>query len=387
VTGPLAGMTVLDLTRALSGPYCTMLLADLGADVIKVEPPDGDPSRATGPFRPDDAEHEYGGYFQSVNRNKRGIVVDFRTPAGIAAVRRLATTADILVENFRTGVMDRMGLGYETLRADNPRLVYGALRGFGDPRTGVSPYADRPAFDVVAQALGGLMGITGPAGSPTKIGPGVGDIFPASLLAVGMLAAVTERHRTGVGAFVDVSMYDAVVSLCERMVYQHSYLGIVPAGEGNDHPLLSPFGLYRTADGWVTIAAPRPRQWRTVCAVIGRPDLLEDPAYADARSRSLVRDDVRAAIEAWTGTRTMVEVVAALAEDVPCGAVNSADGIYADPHVAARGMLVEVEQPGSATPVTVAGQPIKLAGVRQEFHRAPRLGEHTVEILSTVDGP
>jgi crotonobetainyl-CoA:carnitine CoA-transferase CaiB-like acyl-CoA transferase len=263
--------------------------------------------------------------------------------------------------------------------------VYGALRGFGDPRTGASPYALRPAFDVVAQALGGLMGITGPPGSPTKIGPGVGDIFPASLLAVGLLAAITDRHRTGAGAFVDVSMYDAVLSLCERMVYQHSYLGVVPAGEGNDHPLLSPFGLYRTADGWVTIAAPRPHQWRAVCAVIGRPDLIEDPAYADARARSLIRHDVRAAIEAWTGTRAMVEVVAALADDVPCGAVNTADGIYADPHVAARGMLVEVEQPGSATPVTVAGQPIKLAGVAQEFRRAPRLGEHTAEILSTVD--
>jgi crotonobetainyl-CoA:carnitine CoA-transferase CaiB-like acyl-CoA transferase len=382
VTGPLRGLVVVDLTRALSGPYCTMLLADLGADVIKVEPPGGDPSRLNGPFPAGDTDHEYGGYFQSVNRNKRGVVVDFRSPEGIASVRRLAATADILVENFRAGVMDRMGLGYERLAAANPRLIYGALRGFGDPRTGASPYADRPAFDVVAQALGGLMAITGPPGQPTKIGPGVGDIFPAALLAVGMLAALAERSRTGVGRFVDVSMYDAVVSLCERAVYQYSYTGAVPTGEGNDHPLLCPFGLYRTRDGWVTIAAPRDRQWAAVCAALGRPELAAAPEFATNLARVARRSEVREVIEGWTGTRTMTEVVAALADDVPCGAVNTAAGIAADPHLAARAMLVALEHPGSPHPVTVAGQPIKFAGgPAPTFRRAPRLGEHTPEVL------
>ncbi|KAA9166091.1 CoA transferase [Amycolatopsis acidicola] len=382
MTGPLAGLVVVDLTRALAGPYCTMLLADLGADVIKVEPPAGDPSRVNGPFPEDAAEHPYGGYFQSVNRNKRSVVADFRSPEGIAAVRELARTADVLVENFRAGVMDRMGLSYETLSADNPRLVYGALRGFGDPRTGESPYAARPAFDVVAQAMGGIMGITGPPGTPTKIGPGVGDIFPATLLSVGILAAVTERQRTGRGRFVDVAMYDAIVSLCERMIYQYSYTGKVAVGEGNDHPLLCPFGLYRTADGWVTIAAPRDHQWQKLCAALGKPELGTEERFATNNARVRVRDEVRAVIEDWTTRRTMSEVVEAIAGDVPCGPVNTAETIYADPHARVRRMLVELEQPGSARTVTVAGQPIKFSGApAPDFRRAPLLGEHDADVL------
>lgn len=381
MTGPLAGLLVVDLTRALAGPYCTMLLADLGADVIKVEPPAGDNSRRTGPFPDDDTEHSYGGYFQSVNRNKRGVVVDFRTKEGISAVRELAGRADVLVENFRAGVLDRMGLSYESLSEANPRLVYAALRGFGDPRTGASPHQHRPAFDVVAQAMGGLIGITGPPGEPTKVGPGVGDIFPASLLAVGILAALNERQHTGRGRFVDVAMYDAVISLCERMVYQYSYTGLVAGGGGNDHPLLCPFGMYRTADGWVTIAAPRDGQWQALCAAIGRPELADDPRYATNEMRVRSREDVRVLVEEWTTAHATDDVVAAIAADVPCGPVNTADRIFADPHTTIRDMLVEVEQPGSARPVTVAGQPIKFAGRRAVFRRAPLLGEHTDEIL------
>ncbi|MEC3993745.1 CoA transferase [Actinacidiphila sp. DG2A-62] len=382
MTGPLDGIVVVDLTRALSGPYATMLLADLGADVIKVESPAGDSSRSTGPFPRDDETRHYGGYFQSVNRNKRSVVVDLRAPEGAAAVRRLAAGADVLVENFRAGIMDRMGLSYESLRRDNPRLVYGALRGFGDPRTGAGPHADRPAFDVVAQAMGGLMGITGPADQPTKVGPGIGDIFPAALLAVGVLAALTGRARTGRGRFVDVAMYDAIVSLCERTVYQHSYTGAVPTGEGNDHPLLCPFGLYRTADGWVTIAAPRDHQWQTLCTALDRPDLAKDPLYATNNARVAVRDKVRSVIEEWTTRHTSAQVVAAVAADVPCGPVNTAADLYADPHLRVREMLVDLEHPGSAQTVTVAGQPIKFAGSGTVVHRrAPLLGEHTAEIL------
>ncbi|WP_063044347.1 CaiB/BaiF CoA transferase family protein [Nocardia pseudovaccinii] len=384
MTGPLSGLVVVDLTRALAGPYCTMLLADLGADVIKVEAPAGDSARHHGPFPDDDTEHHYGGYFQSVNRNKRSVVVDFRSPQGIAAVRRLARDADVLVENFRAGVMDRMGLSYESLAEDNPRLVYGALRGFGDPRTsaGPSPYAERPAFDVVAQAMGGIMGITGPPGTPTKVGPGIGDIFPATLMAVGILAAVTECQRTGRGRFVDVAMYDAIVSLCERTVYQYSYSGVVATGEGNDHPLLCPFGLYRAADGWVTIAAPRERQWQALCTAVGKPHLADDPLFASNNARVVVRDEVRVLIESWTSARTMSEIVQALADDVPCGPVNSAAGIYADPHVHLRNMLIELEHPGSTRTVTVAGQPIKFGGApTPRARRAPLLGEHTAELL------
>ena len=387
--GPLAGVTVVDMTRALAGPYCTMLLADLGADVIKIEPPAGDHTRALGPYATDDETHEYGGYFQSVNRNKRSVVADLRSDEGVATVRRLAGRADALVENFRAGVMDAMGLSYETLSAANPRLVYGALRGFGDPRTGASPYVDRPAFDVVAQAMGGIMGITGRPGQPTKIGPGVGDIFPAALTAVGVLSGVIEARSTGRGRFVDVSMYDAVVSMCERAIYQHSYTGTDPAGEGNDHPLLCPFGLYRAADGWVTIAAPRDHQWAALATAMGRPELAGDPRYATNAARVDAREDVREAIEAWTLSRTRAEITDAIADRVPCGPVNTAASIYADPHARIRDMLVELDQPGSARPVTVAGQPIKFTGAPRPYRRAPLLGEHTAEVTAelTAESP
>jgi crotonobetainyl-CoA:carnitine CoA-transferase CaiB-like acyl-CoA transferase len=219
--GALAGLRVIDLTQVLAGPYCTMMLADQGADVVKIEPVEGDPTRHFGPFRSDDKDHFFGGYFQSTNRNKKSIGLDLKSLEGKALFKRLAKDADIVVENFRAGVMDRLGLSFESLAVENPRLVYAAIRGFGDPRTGQSPYVDRPAFDVVAQAMGGAMGITGPdAFTPMKIGPGVGDIFPAALSAFGIMAAVFRARQTGHGQFVDIAMYDGILALCERLVYQ-----------------------------------------------------------------------------------------------------------------------------------------------------------------------
>jgi crotonobetainyl-CoA:carnitine CoA-transferase CaiB-like acyl-CoA transferase len=388
VTGPLSDVLVIDLTRALSGPYCTMVLADLGADVIKVEPPAGDGTRAHGPFPTDDESHAYGGYFQSVNRNKRGIMLDLRSDDGRATLRRLIEQADVVVENFRPGVMEAMGLGYESLAHTNPALVYGALRGFGDPRTGLSPYAHRPAFDVVAQAMGGLLQITGESGHPTKTGPGVGDIFPAVLLATGILAALTAARTTGRGRFVDVSMYDAIVALCERSAYLYSYAGRVATGEGNDHPLLCPFGVYAARDGWVTIAAPRDHQWRRLWEIAGRPGPAHDPRFATNAGRVEHRSQVREAIESWTTTMTPDQIVAALDGQVPCGPLNTAADVAADPHIAARNMLVPLEHPGSATTVTVAGTPIKFAGTTPgAFRRAPLLGEHTDEVLTEFDQP
>jgi crotonobetainyl-CoA:carnitine CoA-transferase CaiB-like acyl-CoA transferase len=383
---PLEGVRVVDLTRALAGPFATMLLADLGADVIKVEPPEGDITRAQGPFHPSDELRAYGGYFASVNRNKRGIVVDLRTEDGRAVLRELARTADVLVENFRASVMDRIGLGYEVLAAENPRLVYAALRGFGDPRTGASPYAARPAYDVVAQAMGGLMAITGaPDGPPTKVGPGVGDILPAVLTTVGVLGALRNAEATGNGDFVDVAMYDAVLSLCERVVYQHSYLGVVPAREGNAHPLLCPFGLYRAADGWVAIAAPGDRHWAMLCKSMGRPELITDDRLHTNRDRVAHRELVREVIESWSATRTMAELEDLLADHVPMAPVNTVDRIFADPHVRARNMLLELEQPGVAEPLAVAGRPIKFAsGAGVAPCRAPLFGEHTDTVLSEV---
>jgi crotonobetainyl-CoA:carnitine CoA-transferase CaiB-like acyl-CoA transferase len=363
-----------------------MLLADLGAEVLKVEPSEGDLTRHQGPFAADDELRAYGGYFQSVNRNKESIVLDLKQPKGREVLRRLVSEADVLVENFRVGVMERLGLAYESLREVNPRLVYACIRGFGDPRTGKSPYANWPTFDIVVQAMGGLMGITGPGpDQPTKTGPGVGDIFPAALAAFGILAAVRHAEKTGEGQMVDVAMYDGVLSLCERIVYQYSYTGKVPRPQGNTHPLLCPFDVFPTKDGWITIAAPGDAHWRQLCTVMGSPKLGTDERYATNASRVEHCVEVRELVSGWTGARSTQEVVEKLGGIVPCGPINTAKDIFEDEHVAARGMIVELEQPGSADLFPVAGTPIKMTGTPNGApRRAPLLGEHTNLVLSRL---
>lgn len=386
MAGALAGTRVIDLTQMLAGPYCTMMLADQGAEVIKIEPVGGDPTRLFGPFRDDDAERHFGGYFQSTNRNKLSLALDLKQPEGRGILLSLIREADILVENFRAGVMDRLGIGYEVLARENPRLVYAAIRGFGDPRTGASPHVDRPAFDVVAQAMGGAMAITGPdARTPLKIGPGIGDIFPAALAAFGILAAYHHAARTGQGQFVDVAMYDGIVSLCERAIYQYSYTGSSPVPEGNQHPILCPFGVFEASDGQVTIGCPRDTFWVELVNVIGRPELAADPRFATNNQRLAHRAETVEIVESWTRGRTKAEIAEALGVRVPFGPVNTAADIYADPHMKAREMLVEIEHPGSAAPVTVASTPIRMTrtpgGVTR---RAPLTGENTDAILGQM---
>jgi crotonobetainyl-CoA:carnitine CoA-transferase CaiB-like acyl-CoA transferase len=377
---------VIDLTQMLAGPYCTMLLADLGADVIKVEPPGGDMTRFSGPFLAEDSERAYGGYFGSINRNKRSIVLDLKTEDGKAALRRMVAVSPVVVENFRAGVMERLGLQWETLRDSNPALVYAAIRGFGDPRTGESPYVGWPAFDVVAQAMGGFMGITGTAdGVPLKAGPGVGDIYPAALAALGIVAAVRHAERTGQGQLVDVGMVDAVLSMCERIVYQFSYGGQVPGPEGNAHPMLCPFENFPTSDGWITIAAPGDAHWELLCRIMGRPELAADERFRTGRDRVRNAAETRRAVSAWTAGRTTREAIAALGGQVPAGPVQTVRDIFADPHARSRAMLVEVEHAGCERPVTYAGLPIKLTATPGGvYRRPPRLGEHTAEILAEL---
>jgi len=383
--GPLAGLRVIDLTQMLAGPYCTMLLADLGADVIKVEPPGGDMTRYTGPFFADDEERAYGGYFGSINRNKRSVVLDLKSDEGKDALRAMAASSPVLVENFRAGVMERLGLAWETLHEANPSLVYATIRGFGDPRTGESPYVSWPAFDVVAQAMGGFMGITGTAdGVPLKAGPGVGDIYPAALAALGIVAAVRHAERTGTGQLVDVGMVDAVLSMCERIVYQYSYTGAVPGPEGNAHPMLCPFENFPTEDGWITIAAPGDAHWQLLCAAMGRPELGADERFKTGRDRVRNAPETRRVVREWTAGRTTRDAVAALAGKVPAGPVQSVRDIFEDGHAKSRDMLVEVEQAGyTARKAVYAGVPIKLTATPGGIHRRPpRLGEHTAEVFS-----
>jgi crotonobetainyl-CoA:carnitine CoA-transferase CaiB-like acyl-CoA transferase len=378
-SGPLSGIKVLDLTAMLAGPFTTMLLADLGADVVKVEPPSGDRTRGLGPHREgDDPKQALGGYFQSVNRGKRSIVLNLKTEAGASEFLGLVRVADVVVENFSAGVMERLGLGYEVLAGENPRLVYAAVRGFGDARSGKSPYEGWPAFDIVAQAMGGFVGITGPLGGPPlKSGPGIGDIFPGTLLALGVAAAVRHAERTGEGQFVDVAMYDAVLALCERIVYQHSYLGISPGPLGNGHPLLAPFDIMPTLDGWIAVAAPSNNHWRILADAMGQPDLADDPRFADNTARVINIAEVRRVLGGWLASQPTAVVVAELGGRVPIGPVNSAADIFNDEHVRVREMLVEVEQPGSNNPVMIAGSPIKFSSTQSHVRgRGPKLGEN-----------
>ena len=265
----------------------------------------------------------------------------------------------------------------------NPRLVYACIRGFGDPRTGESPYVNRPSFDVVAQAMGGAMGITGPdAETPMKIGPGVGDIFPATLAAFGIMSAVFEARGSGQGQFMDVAMYDGVLAMCERIVYQQSYTGSSPVPEGNHHPILCPFGIFDASDGQVTIGCPRDGFWTQLVGIMDRPELATDPRFATNNARLANQTETVGLVEGWARGRTKAEIAEALDGKVPFGPVNTAAEILADPHVKVREMLAEIEHPGSGTPVTVAGTPIRMTrtqgGVRS---RAPLAGEHTDEVL------
>jgi crotonobetainyl-CoA:carnitine CoA-transferase CaiB-like acyl-CoA transferase len=384
--GALEGLRVIDLTQMLAGPYCTMMLADQGAEVIKIEPLDGDGTRLMGPHRIDDKLKLFGGYFQSVNRNKLSIAIDLKRPEGRELLMQLVETSAVLVENYRTGVMDRLGVPYETLRARNRKLVYASIRGFGDPRTGKSPSVEWPAYDVVAQAMGGIMAITGPdADTPTKVGPGVGDLVPAAMAAYGIMAAAWRAERTGEGQYVDVAMVDVVLSICERIVHQYFYLNSVPGPEGNRHPFLSPFGLVPAKDGLVALACHADEFWAELCRLIGRPDLIDDERTATRQARKAHDELVYGAIGEFTGRHTKLELMEILGGHVPFGPVFDISDIVADPHFKVREMIVPLEQPGSPTKVAVAGVPVRLSETPGGVHRrAPLLGEDTDAVLEKL---
>jgi crotonobetainyl-CoA:carnitine CoA-transferase CaiB-like acyl-CoA transferase len=381
--GPLDGVRVIDFTQMLAGPYCSQLLADQGAEVIKVEPIEGEESRRAGPYRPEDQLRAFGGYFASVNRNKRSIGLNLKDPKAREVALKLCDSADVVVENYRAGVMDRLGLSYETLHQRNPRLVYAAIRGFGDPRTGKSPYSDWPAFDVVAQAMGGIIQINGPdRDTPMKVGPGVGDLYPAALCAFGISSALLRAARTGQGQFVDVSMVDAVLSLCERTVHQNSFQDLIPHPEGNRHPLLSPFGLFRSKDGFVTIAAHFDTWWVKLCELIKRPDLATDPRTATLAARVSHNAFVYDQLELFTTQHTKKELMALLGGKIPFGPVHNVAEILEDPHIAAREMIQKVDHPGLERQVAIAGIAVKMSDTPGRIaRRAPLAGEHTDEIL------
>jgi CoA:oxalate CoA-transferase len=377
---PLDGLLVLDFTWVLAGPFATMILADLGADVIKVEAPGvGDFSRRYAPFVAD-VSH----YFQSINRNKRSLVLNLKHERGRALARQLASKADILVENFVPGTMARWGLAYEDVRPLNPRLIYASCSGFG--QTG--PYAQRPAFDIIVQALAGTMSITGePGRPPVRVGFSAADLGGALFTTIGILAALQERERSGLGQQVDVSMLDAQVALLENAFTRYFTTGQVPGPLGTRHSVIVPFQGYPSRDGQFVVAAGNQPQWLAFCQALRLGHLAEDPRFATPAQRAANVLDLEREVSARTVELTTAACLAALsAADVPCAPVQTIDEVVEDPQLAERGMFVETQHKRAGR-LRAAGSPVKMSRSRLAAPRVcPDLGEHSAAVLAEVLG-
>ncbi|MDX2169817.1 MAG: CoA transferase [Deltaproteobacteria bacterium] len=368
--GPLAGVRVLDLTRYLAGPYCTMLLGDMGADVVKLEPPRGGRDFGGGP-----AQANY--FFLSVNRSKRSATLDLQRPAGRAAFLRLVDGADVVVENFRPSVMPALGLGAETLRARNPRLIYCAISGFG----ATGPYAERPGFDQIAQGMSGLMSVTG-THEPTRAGIAIGDVLAGLFAAHGIGLALYHRERTGAGQVVDTSLLEALVGVLTWSAGIYFASGTPPPLAGNHHPLSAPYGVHRARDRAFTIACGNERQWRALCDALGAGELLSDARFASPLGRVGERPALTAALESRLASADAADWIERLnAAGVPSGPINDMAEVFADPQVRARGMFVELPHPQLGT-IKTTGVPVKLSASPGAIERLPpALGADTDAVL------
>jgi crotonobetainyl-CoA:carnitine CoA-transferase CaiB-like acyl-CoA transferase len=372
----LDGLRVLELTQVMAGPFCGQVLADMGADVIKVEPPGGDSTRQSLGFR---MSGDDTAAFLAVNRNKRSVMLDLKADAGRAAFHRLAERADVVLENNRPGVAARLGVDYETLRALNPRLVYASISGFG--QTG--PYAQRPGYDLIAQGLSGVMSVTGePEGNPVKCGIPIGDLSAGLFCAVAILSALHARERTGRGQYVDTSLFEGALALSIWETAELWATGRVPEPLGSAHRLTAPYQALRTRDGHITVGGNNERLWERLCAAIGREDLLADERFAGNDARMRNRRELEAELESGLRERDTGDWVEALLEaGVPCGPIHDYAQVVEDPHTLARAMVVELEHPVEGT-VRALGMPLKLSETPGEIRRpAPLLGEHTEEVL------
>ena len=385
--GPLHGIRILDLSRVLAGPFCTQVLADLGAEVIKVERPRvGDETRTWGPpYVKDDkgADTTESAYYLCANRNKRSITVDFSQPRGVALVKQLLERCDVLVENFKVGGLAKFGLGYEQLREEFPGLVYCSITGFG--QTG--PYAHRPGYDMMAQGMGGLISITGePDRPPSKVPVAINDIMTGMYTAVAMLSAVRHRDLTGEGQQVDVGLLDVQVSWLANVASNYLVGGKLPHRLGTAHPNTVPYQVFPTRDGFIIIAANNDRQFERFCEVARTPELLVDADFASNALRVRNRDRLIPQIEAVTRTRGTAAWMEALeAAGVPCAPVNTIDQVFADPQVEARGMQIRMPHPLAGEEVRLVGSPIGLSRTPVRYRRAPpTLGQHTDEVLAEM---
>ena len=371
---PLQNIRVLDLTRVLSGPFCTMNLADLGADIVKLEGPTGDDSRGNPPHIKGEST-----YFMSLNRGKHSISMNLKEPAAKDAFLRMVKDVDVVIENFRPGTMEKLGLGYEVLKEINPKIIYCAISGFG--QTG--PYKTRAAYDIIIQAMAGIMSITGPEnGSPVRVGASVGDIIAGLYATISILAAIEHRNQTGEGQSIDIGMLDCLVAILENAVVRYYATGQNPIPVGCRHPTSSPFDAYKSSDGLVILAIQNNKLWENLCKEMGCEHLINDERFATNALRVKHEAELKPLLEEITKTKTTQEWIdALLAVDVPCGPLNKIETIVADPHLLHRNMITEVQHPIVGSFKT-AGIPIKYSKTKCEVSEpAPVLGQHTDEIL------
>ncbi len=385
---PLAGIRVLELARILAGPWVGQLLADLGADVVKVERPGaGDDTRGWGPpFIPGkDGEHLSAAYYHACNRGKRSIAVDFESAEGQETIRRLAAHADVLVENFKVGGLRKYGLDFDSLKAINPRLVYCSITGFGQN----GPYASRAGYDFMIQGMGGIMDLTGAAdGEPQKIGVAFADIFTGIYGVVGVLAALRRRDLTGEGGHVDMSLLDTQVSVLANQAMNYLASGKAPRRMGNAHPNVVPYQVFPVSDGHVIVAVGNDGQFRRFARVLGAPELGEDPRFLTNSARVGARAELVPLLTALTIRFTRDALLAALErEGVPAGPINTVADVFADPHVLARGMRLDLAAPeAEAGSIPSVASPVVIDGRRMAAERpSPRLGAHTEEVLRDPD--
>ncbi|TGD41961.1 CoA transferase [Pseudotabrizicola sediminis] len=374
MTAPLAGVKVIELARILAGPWAGQTLADLGADVIKVEAPEGDDTRRWGPPFLEREGERSAAYFHATNRGKRSVTCDFRTPEGQAMVRRLIADADVVIENFKVGGLEKYGLDYASLRQLNPRLVYCSITGFGQD----GPYAHRAGYDFIIQGMAGLMSVTGEAGGqPQKVGVAVTDIFTGIYAATGILAALHQRQSTGLGQHVDMALMDVATSVMANQSLNYLTTGVAPTKMGNAHPNLAPYAVFDCADGWLILATGNDGQYQRLCKILGLEDMATAPAFltnADrVQNRADLTDRLTAATRRWTKTDLLAACEAA---GVPAGPINDLDEVFADPQIVARGMQIA---PGGMPGVR---SPFRFSGADLSLDRpAPKLGEHQAEIV------
>lgn len=379
--GALQGIRILDLTRVLAGPYCSMIFADMGAEVIKLEIPGrGDDSRKYVPQVNGESS-----YYMNLNRNKKGITLNLKSEEGKEIFKELVKNVDILIENFRPGTMEKMGLGYDALKEINPALIYGAVSGFGQ----YGPYSDRPGYDIISQAMGGMMSVTGwPGGEATRTGTAIGDVLGGLNLAIGILAAYNNRLRTGKGQLVDVSLVDSVVSSLEIITQIYLQNGTIPQRIGNRYESVYPYDSFRTKDGSIVIGCGNNKLFSSLAKLMEQPELIDDPLFCENPLRVKNHTLLKPIVEGWLADKKSDEAVQMIQDaGVPAAPIYSIDQVVADPHIAgAREMFVEVEHP-VAGPMKVTGCQIKFSDTKSGVRTpAPTLGQHTDEILKKYLG-